>query len=130
MNEKILWLITILIGAIANHQYALAKERMWTMYERDGMSATEYLAHRVRSGRLEPDYEQTPWAVWTAECGFFSAACLQRLFLRESLTRNRSGRSARRSPDHDWGAVRGKTLQLIMVRRCVALGVPTWTEAS
>lgn len=55
------------------------------MYKRDGMSATEYLTYRVRSGRLEPDYEQTPWGVWTAECGFFSAACLQRLFLRESF---------------------------------------------
>jgi len=96
------------------------------MCKRDGMSTTECLAHRAKSGRLEPDYEQTSWAaVLTAECGFFSAACLQRLFLRESFGSESQRRSARRSPDHDWGAARQKALQLIMVRRCVALGVPT-----
>src|SRR5215831_1336167 len=91
MNEKILWLITILIGAIANHRYALAKERRWTMCKRDGMSTTECLAHRAKSGRLEPDYEQTPWAaVLTAECGFFSAACFSVFFWASLLARNRS----------------------------------------
>jgi hypothetical protein len=56
------------------------------MYKRDAMSATEGLTHSARSQRLEPDNEEARWAaVLTAECGFFSAACLQRLFLRESF---------------------------------------------
>jgi hypothetical protein len=56
------------------------------MYKRDGMSATECLTLSARSQRLEPDNEEGRWvAVLTAECGFFSAACLQRLFLRDSF---------------------------------------------
>jgi hypothetical protein len=56
------------------------------MYKRDGMSATECLTHSAGSQRLEPDNEEGRWAaVLTAECGFFSAACLQRLFLLDSF---------------------------------------------
>jgi len=56
------------------------------MYKRDGMSAPECLTHSARSQRFEPDNKEGRWAaVLTAECGFFSAACLQRLFLRDSF---------------------------------------------
>jgi hypothetical protein len=60
------------------------------MYKRDGMSTTECLTHSARIQRLEPDNGEGRWAaVLTAECGFFSAACLQRLFLLDSLARHR-----------------------------------------
>ena len=56
------------------------------MYKRDGMSATECLTHSARSQRFGPDNEEGRWAaILTAECGFFSAACLQRLFLHDSF---------------------------------------------
>jgi hypothetical protein len=95
------------------------------MYKRDGMSTTECLTHSARIQRLEPDNGEGRWAaVLTAECGFFSAACLQRLFLARlfGLGIGR-GRSARRSSGDDWSAAREKALQLVMVPRNATLGV-------
>jgi hypothetical protein len=52
---------------------------MWAMYRRDGMS--EDLTQSASTHNLEPDYEEARWkAVSTAECGFFSANRLKRLF--------------------------------------------------
>jgi hypothetical protein len=57
------------------------------MRNRDVMPATECLARKAKMNGLESDYEQTRWtAVLTSECGFFSAASLQRLFLPNSIS--------------------------------------------
>jgi hypothetical protein len=59
---------------------------MRTMRNRNIMPATECLARKAKIVCLEADYEQTRWnAVLTSECGFFSAASLQRLFLSNSF---------------------------------------------
>lgn len=52
---------------------------MWAMYRRDGMS--EDLTQSASTHRREPDHEEVRWkAVFTVECGFFSANRLKRLF--------------------------------------------------
>ena len=49
----------------------------WTIYRQDVMSGTPCLTRSVTVDRLEHTY----WAaVFTAECGFSSAARLKRLF--------------------------------------------------
>jgi hypothetical protein len=49
----------------------------WTIYRQDVMSGAPDLTRSVTVDRLE----HTHWAaVFTAECGFFSAAHLKRLF--------------------------------------------------
>ena len=57
---------------------------MWAMYRCDGMS--EDSTQTTSTHRLEPDYEEVRWkAVFTAECGFFSANRLKRLFSASPL---------------------------------------------
>lgn len=54
---------------------------MWTMYKHGAISKTECLARGSDNEDIELDQQEERWAaVFTAECGFFSAARLQRLF--------------------------------------------------
>jgi hypothetical protein len=59
------------------------------MYERDTGSEAEWFEYREAMQPFGRDYEQARWAaIFTAEDGFFSAACLQRLFLSTDPTRD------------------------------------------
>ena len=52
------------------------------MYKRDTGSEAEWFERRAAMQPFGRDYEEARWAaIFTAEDGFFSAACLQRLFL-------------------------------------------------
>jgi hypothetical protein len=69
---------------------------MWTMYKHGVLSKGERLARGSNNQDFELDQQQERWdAVFTAECGFFSAARLQRLFsLRFPASIERDDRSS------------------------------------
>jgi hypothetical protein len=86
---------------------------MWAISRRTVMPKAECFGSSASTYRLEPDYEQACWAaIFTAECGFFSAARLQRLFAPRFAARIEGEGSLAGSPNDDWDAAREGPVRL------------------